>query len=182
MPPSGDTTRTAGTCSSCHRDVDEKPTRSCTTREQHDDVHPEQACTDHKPVQHRDGKPPWCKECGLTAAGVEPKSRLGQAAGQENARDASARDEESARREALRTRYGQPDMVDAAEALSVLGDTHIAPADVVAFRYRDQEAADAYAASNLEHYGHPSLGTYVVPDGVVGVIDLSEALRVLGRE
>lgn len=23
-------------------------------------------CSDHKPVQHRDGKPPWCKECGLT--------------------------------------------------------------------------------------------------------------------
>jgi hypothetical protein len=21
-------------------------------------------CSDHKPVQHRDGKPPWCKTCG----------------------------------------------------------------------------------------------------------------------
>mgnify|MGYP003585571553 CR=1 FL=1 len=29
-------------------------------------------CQDHRPVQHRDGKPPWCKTCGLTAYGVEP--------------------------------------------------------------------------------------------------------------
>lgn len=24
-------------------------------------------CSDHKPRQHRDGKPPWCRACGLTA-------------------------------------------------------------------------------------------------------------------
>lgn len=24
----------------------------------------EQACTNHKPVQHRDAKPPWCEACG----------------------------------------------------------------------------------------------------------------------
>ena len=35
-------------------------------------------CPDHKPVQHRDGKPPWCKTCGLTAAGHEPVSLLGR--------------------------------------------------------------------------------------------------------
>ena len=29
-------------------------------------------CPDHRPVQHRDGKPPWCKACGLTACGTEP--------------------------------------------------------------------------------------------------------------
>lgn len=29
-------------------------------------------CPDHQPVQHRDGKPPWCKTCGLTAYGVVP--------------------------------------------------------------------------------------------------------------
>src|SRR5690625_733787 len=29
-------------------------------------------CPDHKPVQHRDGKPPWCNRCGLTAAGTTP--------------------------------------------------------------------------------------------------------------
>jgi hypothetical protein len=26
----------------------------------------------HRPVQHRDGKPPWCSTCGLTSAGQEP--------------------------------------------------------------------------------------------------------------
>jgi len=31
----------------------------------------------HKPVQHRDGKPPWCPTCGLTADGNEPVSHLG---------------------------------------------------------------------------------------------------------
>ena len=29
-------------------------------------------CPDHRPVQHRDGKAPWCKTCGRTAYGVEP--------------------------------------------------------------------------------------------------------------
>ena len=36
-------------------------------------------CPDHRPVQHRDGKPPWCKTCGLTAYGVEPVGMLGDA-------------------------------------------------------------------------------------------------------
>ena len=27
-------------------------------------------CTAHNPVQHRDGKPPWCNTCGLTANGT----------------------------------------------------------------------------------------------------------------
>lgn len=31
---------------------------------------------DHKPVQHRDGKPPWCRACGLTATYEVPKSRF----------------------------------------------------------------------------------------------------------
>lgn len=31
---------------------------------------------EHRPVQHRDGKPPWCPECGLTAEGTEPVSRF----------------------------------------------------------------------------------------------------------
>lgn len=29
-------------------------------------------CPDHKPRQHRDGKPPWCKLCRLTAEGKVP--------------------------------------------------------------------------------------------------------------
>jgi len=27
-------------------------------------------------VQHRDGRPPWCRECGLDATGRAPASRL----------------------------------------------------------------------------------------------------------
>lgn len=30
----------------------------------------------HIPVQHRDAKPPWCEECGLTADFKEPVSRF----------------------------------------------------------------------------------------------------------
>lgn len=30
----------------------------------------------HEPVQHRDGKPPWCPVCGLTSDGRIPESRL----------------------------------------------------------------------------------------------------------
>lgn len=30
----------------------------------------------HKPVQHRDGKEPWCDECGRTAANTLPMSKL----------------------------------------------------------------------------------------------------------
>lgn len=28
----------------------------------------------HEPKQHRDGKEPWCTECGLTAIFTEPKA------------------------------------------------------------------------------------------------------------
>ena len=30
----------------------------------------------HKPIQHRDGKEPWCNLCGKTARGDEPKNRF----------------------------------------------------------------------------------------------------------
>lgn len=33
-------------------------------------------CDDHRPVQHRDARPPWCKKCGLTAGGAKPVGRL----------------------------------------------------------------------------------------------------------
>lgn len=33
-------------------------------------------CINHNPVQHRDGKPPWCKLCGLDADFKYPVSRL----------------------------------------------------------------------------------------------------------
>lgn len=35
-------------------------------------------CSDHNPVQHRDGKPPWCKKCGLTADFTIPESSIGR--------------------------------------------------------------------------------------------------------
>lgn len=33
-------------------------------------------CSDHRPVQYRDGKPPWCPKCGLTKHGKVPVSRI----------------------------------------------------------------------------------------------------------
>jgi len=30
----------------------------------------------HNPIQHRDGKPPWCRECGLTESFQFPTSRF----------------------------------------------------------------------------------------------------------
>ena len=33
-------------------------------------------CQSHFPVQHRDGKPPWCHSCGMTADGCTPVSAL----------------------------------------------------------------------------------------------------------
>lgn len=33
-------------------------------------------CANHRPTQHRDGKPPWCNACGLTAGGGDPVSSL----------------------------------------------------------------------------------------------------------
>jgi hypothetical protein len=35
-------------------------------------------CPVHKPVQHRDGKPPWCPVCGLDATGRVPVSTIGK--------------------------------------------------------------------------------------------------------
>lgn len=32
----------------------------------------ERAQHEHKPVQHRDGKPPWCNDCGLTEEQARP--------------------------------------------------------------------------------------------------------------
>lgn len=37
-------------------------------------------CTGHAPIQHRDGKEPWCRSCGLTASFTIPKQKyLGHA-------------------------------------------------------------------------------------------------------
>lgn len=34
-------------------------------------------CSNHHPTQHRDGRAPWCRECGLDAKGKEPRGILG---------------------------------------------------------------------------------------------------------
>lgn len=35
-------------------------------------------CENHNPRQHRDGKPPWCRKCGLDAQFQVPESRFGK--------------------------------------------------------------------------------------------------------
>jgi hypothetical protein len=77
----------------------------------------------------------------------------------------------------LRERYGKPIQVHGGDALRQLGlRGTIHPDGVVAFLYPSQGAADAYAAGNLEHHGHPDLGSYEVAGGVVGVVDMRHAL------
>jgi hypothetical protein len=77
----------------------------------------------------------------------------------------------------LRERYGRPPRVDSGDALRRLGlRDSIHPHDAFAFLYPSQEAADAFAAANLEHYGHPDLGSYATDEGVIGVTDLRHAL------
>ena len=81
-------------------------------------------------------------------------------------------------RDELRSRYGQPTKAEAASALSALGLLgEVDPDGVIAFTYPSQEAADAYAAANLEHWGHPTLGTYETTAGVIGVLDLRPAIH-----
>ena len=41
----------------------------------------EATCAEHQPIQHRDGKPPWCRACGLTAEFQKPVSTLGKKCG-----------------------------------------------------------------------------------------------------
>jgi hypothetical protein len=73
--------------------------------------------------------------------------------------------------------HGKPRSVDVAAALRLIGKRdQVHPRDAVAFAYRDHRAAQAWAASNLEHYGHPSLGWDVGGDAVIGVIDLRPEL------
>lgn len=37
-----------------------------------DELNVNPPCPDHNPTQHRDGKPPWCKVCRLTANWENP--------------------------------------------------------------------------------------------------------------
>jgi len=77
----------------------------------------------------------------------------------------------------LRERYGKPPSADCGAALRALGlREYIHPADAKAFLYPSREAADAFAAGNLRHHGHPDLGSYETPEGIVGLTDLRPAL------
>jgi hypothetical protein len=76
---------------------------------------------------------------------------------------------------------------DTAAALKLVGANldGIAPDDAHASLYPSREAAEAFAASNLEHHGHPSLGIAEVDGGWVGVLDLRPAIakmRADGRD
>ena len=86
---------------------------------------------------------------------------------EEAARLATIR-EDQARREKLWAQWGKPESVDATHAAELLGLPY--QIDMLAFRYASLEAARAYAASNLEHHGHLSLGIAETPEGVIGII------------
>jgi hypothetical protein len=85
------------------------------------------------------------------------------------------------RRAVLTAAHGLPRRADPGGALRVLGKRDLVhPRDVIAFVYRDQAAAEAWAASNVAHYGHPSLGLTPVDGGVLGVLDLRGVLECHG--
>lgn len=116
------------------------------------------------------------------------------AAGREIERDEILADPEKAARLAgiagqrartarLTALYGKPEHMNEAEAiaLAALG-ADVTPGDVYASVYRDGEAADAFAASNLAHHGHPTLAKVQLPDGrVVGILDLRPSLERFAR-
>lgn len=86
--------------------------------------------------------------------------------------------------EELRARYGKPEQIDAAWVLAgPLADQAGAVSrglggrnPVVAFRYESAEAAEAFAAANLRHHGHTSLGPVDAGvGGIVGVVVLNLA-------
>lgn len=82
---------------------------------------------------------------------------------------------------ALRAKYPGVKVIDAGEPLRHLGlRDAIHPFDAVASLFPSQEAADAFAAANLEDYGHPNLGSYADGDGVIGVLDMRPALAQMG--
>ena len=76
-------------------------------------------------------------------------------------------------------RWGEPEKIrSTGPLLERLGATGVDPDDVVAFLYAGRAAAEAWHASNLEHYGHPSLGFLDASDGqVIGVLDLRPAIH-----
>lgn len=89
--------------------------------------------------------------------------------------------EQKARTASLESRFGHPENIPSSDALRLLmpgvNVSGIDPDDVIGHIYRDREAADGWLASNLEHHGHPAIGTAVMADGrVVGVLNLRPSL------
>lgn len=77
---------------------------------------------------------------------------------------------------ALAKKYGQPVPASPQETAQALFDLklsgHVLPHQAMVFRYSSHEAAEAFAAANLEHNGFPSLGILDEPGGTaIGVID-----------
>jgi hypothetical protein len=71
-------------------------------------------------------------------------------------------------------KYGYPERADAGDALRAVGKRgEIHPDNVCAFTYATREAADAFAAANLQDSGYPSAGIIQQDDGRwLGVVDL----------
>jgi hypothetical protein len=75
------------------------------------------------------------------------------------------------RHRALCAKWGKPEAVSVAVAMQALGVTGMPdPDEVIAFRYASRGAAEAFAASNLEHHGYRSLGIAVTDAGVIGAV------------
>jgi hypothetical protein len=86
------------------------------------------------------------------------------------------------RHAALVAAHGQPVLFpDTGAALWLLNARHkVHPRDAVAWVYRDQAAADAYAESNAAHFGVPSLGSVPHYGGVLAVLSLAPVLEAHG--
>ena len=73
--------------------------------------------------------------------------------------------------EDLRDDYGKPEHFDAATALHLLGR----PGDLtgtctlIASRYPTMEVAQAFAAGNLRHHGHETIGPAETEQGVIAI-------------
>jgi hypothetical protein len=93
------------------------------------------------------------------------------------------------RRARLTAEHGRPEHVSGPDALALAEgagvpvDPRVTAGDVLACIYRDEAAADAWAESNMTHYGHPLLAKVPLPDGrVVGILDLRPALEKFAQE
>ena len=64
---------------------------------------------------------------------------------------------------------------EALQALGLLDEARAGALDpglLVAYRYSCLEAAEAFDASNVEHWGHRPIGNVVTGNGVIGVTQM----------